>query len=535
MKIFTTKSLIITLPLILSSIVTQQAQAVDNDATAKSLDSMTEQSSEIPDLLMEKPISHPEAERISSPEPKSEPVNKIAGYRLQTLQAQTDAMNAQLSIFKAEQEKKIAELAKQYASIQDANAKALETQQNKLVESEQKQVELQTKWQSASQQLESANKQIAELSAARQDEETEAIQLRQSLAESQKQTDVLTEKVAALTAQQQQFTDGEKQRIELQTKWQSTSQQLESANKQIAELTAARQDEGGEVVQLKQSLSDSQNESVALTEKITVLTTEQAAKVNELAVMKKALEESEDKRTELQTKWEEATTSLDAKAKQMASLNSVSETPAPVSQEEIRAYALGAFWGHDVLNAMKNVEADGFKVLQPQVISGITDMMSGKFKIPKEKMLEELKEMDASAASKAMSAGPADNDNKSYIVKYSKKPGVKKAEMGYYYRITKKGRGAIKDTDTVAIAVTESLTNGKVIKDMNKERKVLVLPLDKFPPLFKTALINMNNHGKLRMVVPPELAYGEAGSPPNIPPNATMVYDINVVNVSPTE
>lgn len=317
---------------------------------------------------------------------------------------------------------------------------------------------------------------------------------------SQAQTDALNAQVAALKAeqekkiaelakqyastqdsttkaQQQKLADSEKQLADLQTKLQTTAQQLESANKQIADQSA--------------------------------------------------------KSTELQTKWQETTAKLDAQTKQMASLKTTPETPAPVSKEDIRAYALGAFWGHDVLNAMKKVESDGFKVSQPQVVSGVTDMMSGKFKIPKEKMLAELQEMDASVTAKAQPPAPTDSANNDYIAKFSKKPGVKKSEMGYYYRITQKGHGAIKNTDTVAIAVTESLANGKVIKDMNKSGKVLVLPLERFPPLFKTVISKMNNQGILQMVVPPELAYGEAGSPPNIPPNATMVYDVKVVSINP--
>lgn len=535
MNIFRMKPLVFSIPVLLSCIVAQTSQAGDNAAAVKSLDSITSQSSEIPSLLMETPVALPDAEVIAAPKPKAAPMRKSAGYRLQTSQAQTDAMNAQLAALKAEQEKKIAELAKQYAATQDSSAKALAAQQQKVADSEKQLNELQTKWQAATEQLESANKQIAELTATRLDEGSETVQLKQSLTDSQNQAATLTKKVAILTAVQQKLTDSEKQLADVQTKWQTAAQQLESANKQIADLTATRLDEGEETAQIKQSLTESQNETAALTKKMAALTADQTAKANELATVKKALAESDGKTAELQTKWQETTAKLDAQTKQMAAQKGTPATPAPVSKEDIRAYALGAFWGHDVLNAMKKVESDGFKVSQPQVVSGVTDMMSGKFKIPKEKMLAELQEMDASVTAKAQQPAPTNAANNDFIAKYSKKPGVKKSEMGYYYRITEKGRGAIKNSDVVAIAVTESLSNGKVIKDMNKTGKVLALPLDRFPPLFKTAISMMNNQGKLQMVVPPELAYGEAGSPPNIPPNATMVYDVKVVSISPAK
>ena len=37
--------------------------------------------------------------------------------------------------------------------------------------------------------------------------------------------------------------------------------------------------------------------------------------------------------------------------------------------------------------------------------------------------------------------------------------------------------------------------------------------------------------GQRRLILPPELAYGSAGSPPAIPPNATLVFDIDLLDV----
>jgi len=383
------------------------------------------------------------------------------------------------------------------------------------------------------------------------DKEGAVAQLNKSLTESQSRAKEMLKQISdlkqeqdkqakALAATQKSLSDSEKQRAELQKASLTTNQQLSDKTTELAALGANLSASEAKLTQLQKSLDGNQKHALDQDEKVAALAAENSLKEKAIADAQKALTDNENQRNELKKKWDDASSKLDDQDKQLASLRSELKAastgaPTPQTKEDVRAYSLGAFWGQEVLSSLNKMEAEGLTLSRQHVANGVADFLQGKFKIPKEKMVASLKEMDTEVSTHPTEAKKEVSNDKgqNYMTTFSKQPGAKKAEMGYYYRVMEKGKGKINKTDTVAIVVKESLAGGKVIKDMSKMGKALVLPLDKFPPLFQSAIIKMNKQGRLQMVVPPELAYGEEGSAPDIPPNATMVYEIQIVNVNP--
>lgn len=206
-------------------------------------------------------------------------------------------------------------------------------------------------------------------------------------------------------------------------------------------------------------------------------------------------------------------------------------SPKPVTQSEMRDYALGVYWAQEIENIIHQKSQDGDDIDPIRVLSGVADMIHNSVKVPQETLREILAELYGNNGNDREKENGKVSDTTLNRRLFDGKANIQHSKFGYDYQIKKKGNGKINEDDEVAIVIRESLANGKVINDMIKKGTVISQRLNKLPPLFSTAIALLGNHGELRMVVPPQLAYGEKGHAPEIPPDSTMVYDIIVANV----
>lgn len=214
------------------------------------------------------------------------------------------------------------------------------------------------------------------------------------------------------------------------------------------------------------------------------------------------------------------------------------QQPWAVTAEQLKqnaqlrlSYAAGSALGGDILALLDERTSQGVPVEKTALFAGVFDSVSGHLLLP-QAQLEQLKtEADnAAGAARAEQLRAQQLEGKDYQAKFSRQKGVKKSDMGFWYRVDYAGKGALTADTIVDVVVKEQLTNGTVIQDMGLSGKVLSQPLSAFPPLFREAMGHLQDHGSMTMVVPPELAYGETGYPPKVPPGATMVYQLRIDN-----
>ena len=94
------------------------------------------------------------------------------------------------------------------------------------------------------------------------------------------------------------------------------------------------------------------------------------------------------------------------------------------------------------------------------------------------------------------------------------------------------GSGAApKATDTVKVHYRGTFPDGREFDSSYKRGQPTSFPLNRVIPCWTEAVQLMKPGGKVRITCPPQLAYGAAGAGGVIPPNATLLFEIELVAV----
>ncbi|HVO23818.1 MAG TPA: FKBP-type peptidyl-prolyl cis-trans isomerase [Candidatus Margulisiibacteriota bacterium] len=215
----------------------------------------------------------------------------------------------------------------------------------------------------------------------------------------------------------------------------------------------------------------------------------------------------------------------------IASLVGVSTASAADPQlktdEEKTLYALGVAMSQSLaplsltpaeIELVKAGFADGVSNKKPQV-----DMKTFG---PKVNEFAKARVATALAAEKQLS--------QAFLEKAAAEKGADKKPSGLIYTELKAGDGRQpKPNDMVKVNYTGTLRDGTVFDSSAERGQPGEFAVHGVIPCWAEALQLMKVHGKAKVVCPPELAYGDKGAPPRIKPGAALVFEIELLEVSP--
>ena len=119
-----------------------------------------------------------------------------------------------------------------------------------------------------------------------------------------------------------------------------------------------------------------------------------------------------------------------------------------------------------------------------------------------------------------------------YCAKNKAKPGVTVTASGLQYEVLKKGTGPKpKATDTVKVHYEGSLIDGTVFDSSVKRGDPATFPLGGVIKCWTEGVQMMKVGGKARLTCPSNVAYGDRGSPPTIRPGATLVFEVDLLEI----
>jgi len=105
-------------------------------------------------------------------------------------------------------------------------------------------------------------------------------------------------------------------------------------------------------------------------------------------------------------------------------------------------------------------------------------------------------------------------------------------ESGLQYEVLEAGGGETPaDTDTVTVHYKGALIDGTEFDSSHKRGEPATFPLNRVIKGWTEGVQLMQVGATYRFVIPPELGYGPAGAPPNIGPNATLVFEVELIGI----
>jgi FKBP-type peptidyl-prolyl cis-trans isomerase FklB len=202
------------------------------------------------------------------------------------------------------------------------------------------------------------------------------------------------------------------------------------------------------------------------------------------------------------------------------------------TQKDKTSYSIGM----DIGNSLKKQAIDVDPAL---VAQGIKDSYTGgKTLMSDEEFRETMtafqKDLMAKQAERTKELAEKNKkDGEVFLAENKKKEGVITLPSGLQYKVIKEGTGEKpKLTDTVTVNYRGTLIDGTEFDSSARHGQPATFPVNGVIPGWTEALQLMKTGSKFQIFIPANLAYGERGTGREIGPNATLVFDVELLSIN---
>jgi len=199
--------------------------------------------------------------------------------------------------------------------------------------------------------------------------------------------------------------------------------------------------------------------------------------------------------------------------------------------QDSASYAVGQNMGGSIREVRDDINLD-------QVVQGIRDAAEGRDgrltpQDAQRVLMAYGQEVQARQAQQREAAADSNRTaGEAYRAENAKRSGVTTTASGLQYEVLTEATGPKPAaTSTVQVHYVGTLLDGKEFDNSRTAGQPVTFALNEVIPGWSEAVQLMSVGSKYRFVIAPEIGYGPAGSPPNIGPNATLIFEVELMNI----
>ena len=202
-------------------------------------------------------------------------------------------------------------------------------------------------------------------------------------------------------------------------------------------------------------------------------------------------------------------------------------------QDQKESYTLGYKSGENFLKQGIDIDADAFSAGFRDAIGGAASQMTEE---EMSAVLADIQKRFVAAQQDRFREMSAKNleEGKTFLAQNAKKDGVKTLPSGLQYKVIQKGSGKMpKADDTVTVNYRGMFMNGTEFDSSYKRGQPATFKVNGVIKGWTEALQLMKEGAKWELFIPSDLAYGERSVGQTIPPNSTLIFEVELLSIQP--
>jgi FKBP-type peptidyl-prolyl cis-trans isomerase FklB len=204
------------------------------------------------------------------------------------------------------------------------------------------------------------------------------------------------------------------------------------------------------------------------------------------------------------------------------------KSPQLKDQKDKVSYSIGMQIGFNLARQKVDINPD-------ILAAGIKDSLAGKPQLNPDQVKDVMAQFEKDMEQKQKELGEKNKtEGAKFLEENKKKPGVKTTASGLEYIVEKEGSGTPpKATDMVTVNYRGTLIDGTEFDSSYKRNQPATFPVNGVIKGWTEALQLMKPGAKYKLFIPANLAYGERAMGPDIGPNSTLIFEVELMEVKP--